>query len=171
MKISLKKVRLSFPALFEKVSNPKFPGEPKFEATFLINKKTQKDIVETIDKAIDELLASNKAKAATTKICFKDGDEKEYDGYAGHMSLKARSSVRPTVVDRLTHPITAEDEKIYPGCYVNAVVDLWFSKNYGAIIGATLLGVQFDSDGEVFSSIKLEESDFEVLDKDDELFE
>ena len=60
---------------------------------------------------------------------------------------------RPKVIDRDKTPITEEDNKLYSGCYVNAVVDLWVMNNtYGKRVNANLLGVQFYKDGDTFES-------------------
>jgi hypothetical protein len=86
-------------------------------------------------------------------LCLRDGDEVEYDGYAGHMTLKASTKKRPLVVNKDKTPLTEQDGVVYSGCYVNGIIDLWAQNNqFGKRINATLLGVQFASDGEAFSS-------------------
>jgi len=166
MKIKLQNVRLSFPALFRKAT---FNGEDtKYEATFLINKGGQKALIAEIEKEIkvrisDDLKGS---KLGPDKLCLRDGDDASYQGYAGHMSLKASSSKRPLVIDRDKSPLTEDDGVVYGGCYVNAVVELWAqNNNYGKRINATLLGIQFSRDGESFSSGSTgSEDDFDSLD-------
>jgi len=47
--------------------------------------------------------------------------------------------------------LTENDNRIYAGCYVNAIVVLWAqNNNYGKRINANLLGVQFVADGSPF---------------------
>jgi hypothetical protein len=164
-KILLSNVRLSFPSLFRKAV---FNGdETKFEATFLINKATQgpkiKDIKAAIDAAIKDGLKG--AKLPPDKICLKDGDDIDYAGYAGHMSLKASSTKRPMVLDRDKSPLTEADNKLYAGCYVNASLELWVQNNqYGKRINCNLLGVQFMKDGEPFADgVKGSLDDFEAF--------
>ena len=147
-KIQLKNVRLSFPSIFNRAT---FDGvDGKYEATFLISKddvKTKK----ALDDAIAKLIASAKVKVPADKICLKDGDFSEYDGYADNWSLKASTSKRPTLIDRDKTPLVEADGKPYAGCYVNAIIDLWLQNNkYGKRINANLYGIQFVGDGEAF---------------------
>ena len=160
--ILLKNVRLSFPALFKKYE---FQGvEQKYSATFLLPKSD----VETktkIDNLIKNLLTENKVKIGADKICIVDGDDKEYDGYAGNWSIKASNSKRPTVINRDKSPISEEDGVVYAGCYVNAIIEFWVQNNsFGKRVNANLLGVQFLKDGESFGSGDINVSDsFDVI--------
>ena len=168
--ISLKNVRLSFPSLFKKAS---FDGqEGKFEATFLLNKETHGATIKQIQDAIKEKIAVDLkgAKLGADKICLKDGDEIDYDGYAGHFSIKGSNSKRPLVIDRDKTPLTEDDNKLYAGCYVNAIIELWAQNNsYGRRINANLLGVQFYADGEPFGDgVKASVDDFDAFADDDE---
>jgi hypothetical protein len=150
--IKLKNVRLSFPSLFQRAV---FQGEEgKFEATFLLNKVEHAETIAEIEAQIKQRIAVDLkgAKLGADKICLKDGDEIEYAGYAGHMSIKASNNKRPLVIDRDKTPLTEDDNKMYAGCYVNAIIDLWVQQNsWGKRINANLLGVQFLKDGEPFS--------------------
>ena len=168
-KIMLPNVRLSFPSLFHKAV---FDGkETKFEATFLIDKSTQADKVKEVKAAIDAAIkeALKGAKLPADKLCMKDGDGIEYAGYAGHMSLKASSQKRPIVLNRDKTPLTEDDNKLYAGCYVNAIIELWAQNNqFGKRINANLLGVQFFKDGEPFADgVTASASDFEAFKDED----
>lgn len=153
MKIKIQNARLSFPSLFRKAS---FNGvETKYEATLLLNKQDHAEVIASIQKAIKEKITVDLkgAKLGADKLCLRDGDEVEYDGYAGHMSLKASNKKRPTVIGRDKAPVTEDDNIIYGGCYVNAIIELWAQNNeYGKRVNANLLGVQFVRDGEPFAS-------------------
>ena len=167
--IKLKNVRLSFPSLFKRAS---FDGqEGKFEATFLLNKETHAETIKEIEAAIKEKITVDLkgAKLGADKICLKDGDNIEYDGYAGHFSIKGSNSKRPMVIDRDKTPLTEDDNKIYAGCYVNAIIELWAQNNsYGKRINANLLGVQFFADGEPFGDgVKASADDFDAFGDDD----
>jgi hypothetical protein len=164
-KIQLKNVRLSFPSIFKRAS---FNGEDgKFEATFLLNKETQADQIAKLEAAIEDAIKEAKIKVPSDKRCLKDGDEFEYDGYAGHMAFKASSNKRPTVIDRDKTPLAEDDGKPYAGCYVNAIVDIWVqNNNFGKRANANLFGIQFVTDGEAFGS-----GDVDVTDEFDELEE
>ncbi len=147
-KINLKNVRLSFPSIFNRST---FDGkEGKFEATFLIDKSDVK-LKKELDLAIQNVLQEAKIKVAADKICLKDGDESEYDGYEGNWSLKASNSKRPIVIDRDKSPLTIDDNKPYAGCYVNAIIEFWVQNNqFGKRVNANLYGIQFYKDGEQF---------------------
>lgn len=159
MKILLKKVRLSYPNLFEARS---YEGaEAKFSATYIMDPKHP--AVALINSTI-EAVAKEKwgAKADTTlkalrasgKVCLRDGDEKASDGYEGNLFINASSKKRPTVIDSDgTTPLVAADGKPYGGCYVNAYVEIWaMDSQFGKRICAALAGVQFHSDGDPFGA-------------------
>jgi co-chaperonin GroES (HSP10) len=169
--IKLKNVRLSFASLFKRAT---FGGEEtKYEGTFLIDKETQADQIAEINTAIAAMMKEKKAKLSPDRICFKDGDEIDYDGYAGHMSIKASNAKRPIVIDRDKSPLTEDDGRPYSGCYVNAVLELWFQDNtWGKRVNANLLAVQFAKDGEPFGEggASVSVDDFDVIDEDDDIF-
>lgn len=156
-KFQLKNVRLSFPSLFKKAV---FDGVPsKYEATFLISVKDQASIINLVESKMDEFLigkfgSAAKIPKALKRTCFTDGNTKDYDGYEDHMAFKAGSNSRPTVIGRDKAPITEDDDIVYAGCYVNAIVDFWYSDHPkgGKQCLANLLGVQFVREGESFSA-------------------
>jgi len=170
-KIMLKNVRLSFPSIFQRSS---FNGqEGKFEATFLLNKETQADQIAKLEAAIEEAIKEAKVKVPSDKRCLKDGDDFDYDGYAGHMAFKAASNKRPTIIDRDKSPLAEDDTNApYAGCYVNAVVDIWVqNNNYGRRANGNLFGIQFFKDGDSFGSGSVDVTDdFDMLDDDDMAF-
>lgn len=168
-KITLKNVRLSFPSLFRKAV---FQGEEtKYEATFLLDKVEHAALIAEIEQDIANHVSTTlKVKhLADDKKCLRDGDLAEYAGYAGCMSLKAASKARPLVIDRKKAPITEDDEIIYSGCYVNAIISLWVQNNdFGKRVNATLLAVQFVKDGEPLSGgASASVDDFDDLGDDD----
>ena len=152
-KIMMKNVRLSFPSLFSPAT---FNGEAtKYEATLLINKTTQAELLDKLQDEIERLVKDNLkgVMPKPDKIALKDGDGVEYDGYEGHMSLKASNKTRPTVIDRDKSPLTEADGRPYAGCYVNAVVEGWVQNNsFGKRVNFNLLGIQFVKDGDRFGS-------------------
>jgi hypothetical protein len=170
-KIKLTNVRLSFPSLFRKAQ---FNGEEtKYEATFMLNKEQHADKIDEIKKLIADGIKENLkgAKVPSDKICLKDGDESGRDEYEGHFTIKAANNKRPKVIDRDKSTLMEEDDKPYSGCYVNAVLDLWYQNNsYGKRVNANLLGVQFFKDGEPFESGSVADDDdfdeYEVGDDD-----
>ena len=166
-KIKLNNVRLSFPSIFNK---SEFNGQVgKFEATFLMNKESQAKMITDVEAQIALIQKDNKAKVSPDKICLKDGEFVDYDGYAGCMSIKAGSNRRPTVLGRDKAPVVEDDNIVYAGCYVNAVVELWFQDNsYGKRVNCNLLGIQFAKDGDTFGAGDTDVSDdFDTIDNDD----
>ena len=149
-KIFLKNVRLSFPSLWVRSI---FDGkEGKYEATFLIP-KSDTETKNKMDTTIRQMIAESKLKIPKDKICVKDGDDYEFDGYENTWTLKASNNRQPTLLDTDKTPLTTDDGKIYAGCYVNAVIEFWVqNNNYGKRINANLLGVQFVKHGEPFGT-------------------
>jgi hypothetical protein len=148
MKVVLKNVRLSYEHLFEKHAF-NGEGEATYQGTFLFEKNgdTHKQVAKVIKSLIDEKF---KGKALPAdKICLRDGDEKDAEGYEGMMFIGAKSKRRVPTVGRDKAPVDADDGVFYSGCYVNAVIDLWAQDNkFGKRINASLMGVQFVKDGE-----------------------
>ena len=165
-KIQLKNVIISFPSIFNRAM---FNGEEgKFEATFLIPKDDLKTKA-LLDQAIAKAIASAKIKVPSDKICLKDGDDSEYEGFKNNWSLKASTGKRPTVINRDKTPLIESDEVIYAGCKVNAIIDLWVQNNrYGKRVNANLYGIQFVADGKPFGVGNVDVTD-EFDDLDDEL--
>ena len=156
-KVKLNNVRLSFPSLFKKSV---FDGkEGKFEATFLIHKDDQAKLIEKIEASMNEFLVNkfgseSKIPKSLKLTCFKDGDTTDYDGYENHMALKAGTNSRPTVINRDKSPLAEDDDVLFAGCYVNAIIDFWYSDHPkgGKQLLANLMGVQFAKTGESFSA-------------------
>ena len=147
--IIIPNARLSFPSLYKtEVFNGEDTG--KYACTLLIPKDAK--VIETINGAIAKLQTENKVKIQADKICLKDGDYIDYNGYADHFSIKATNKRRIQLVARDGKtPLVEADNVFYSGCYVNAVITLWLQNNsYGKRINANLLGLQFAGDGEAF---------------------
>lgn len=170
--VKLSNVRLSFPQLF----HPKaFSGgdgktsKPAFSAVFLLDKKTNANEIKLMQAAIASVLKeNNKAKPlGPDRVCLQDGSKKpDVDGYGdGVMFVSARNEKRPGVVNRDLSPLVEEDNKPYAGCYVNAVVRLWWQDNqYGKRVNASLRNVQFVKDGTPFGEKPVAaEEDFSAL--------
>ena len=170
-KIKMQGVRLSFPSLF---NTSKFGGADtgKYEATFILDKKTHKAVIADIIKVIDALSKEElKSKVPSDKLCLKDGDEMGRDEYQGMYTLKASTKKRPLVIGRDQSPITESDNAIYAGCYVNAIVTIWAQNNqFGKRINAQLDGVQFNRNGEPFGDGAVTVNEFDAFSDEDEGF-
>lgn len=169
--IQLKNVRLSFADIFTaKAVNG---GEPRFSANFLLDKVKDRQQIDLITSKINALIKEklDGRKLAPDKVCLRDGDEKEFDGFQGCYYVSAANKKRPNVVDRdPTVPLTAEDGRPYSGCYVNAVVRLWAQDNqFGRRVNASLEAIQFVRDGEAFGASRPAVTEmFDTVDVDDE---
>ncbi len=170
-KIKLQNVRLSFPSLFQQAA---FGGEStgKYEATFILDKKEHAQVISQIEAEIARLQKEEiKAKVSSDKICLKDGDDMGRSEYEGKMTIKASTKKRPLVIDRDKSPITEDDNVIYAGCYVNAILTLWpQNNNFGKRVNAQLDGVQFVRDGEPFGDGGISADAFDAFGDDDEAF-
>ena len=168
-KIQLKAVRLSFPSLFQPGS---FGGEStgKYEATFVLDKKEHADAIKQIQTAADALMKEAfKGKIPADKVCLKDGDDMARPEFQGKMTIKASTKKRPLVINRDKSPITEDDNIVYAGCYVNAIVSLWAQNNqYGKRINAQLDGVQFCRDGEPFGDSGISVEAFDAFGEEDD---
>ena len=178
-KVRLKNVRLSFPKIFKPDIQEYDDGgsSKKFKAAFLIDKKRQKDLIAEIDDkiqdAIDECWGANAPKFKADKLCLRDGDQEDWDGYEGMMYVSASNSKRPPIVDRDKTPLTEEDGRPYAGCYVNATIHIWAQNNDakkgGKRVNASLEAIQFVKDGEAFGSGSVDiDEEFEVIDDDED---
>jgi hypothetical protein len=162
--MKLENVRIMFPSVFKKGT---YEGkETKYECTFILDKEKHApqiaEIQADIQRRVDELKVK---KLGDDRVCLKDGDDSEYDNLHGTFTIKAGNKNRPLILDRDKTPLQEEDGKIYGGCYVNAMIDLWTQNNgYGKRINANLNGMQFFTDGEPFGDTSTaNESDFEMF--------
>lgn len=171
--VQLQNVRLSFPDLWE-AKQFEGAGPFSYRATFLqpedqavmlqqADRSWKKTTMTKIIAAVAQEAWKAKADAILKtltgnpqKICWYDGNCKEYDGYADNFVLsssRGQDKGRPLVFDRDKSPLSAKDGKPYAGCFVNATVEIWAQDNkFGKAIRATLRGVQFYRDGDAFAA-------------------
>lgn len=159
MLVKLQNVRLAFPDLFK--PDDKYN---KYGAVFIIDPKHRqvKEIEEAIEAVAKEKWGA-KADAVLAKlrkdgdICYsrdeyEDKNGEPYAGFEGMFWIRGGNSAQPTIVDVNRAPLTERSGKPYPGCYVNAHLDIWPQDNdFGRRINASLSGVQFLRDGDAFT--------------------
>ena len=172
MKVILKNVRLSSPSLYHtEVYNGEDTG--KYACTLLLHKENDAAQIEALKKAAQDVLNEKYGIGKIPKgfkMPFVDGDEKEYDGYEGHISIKASTKRRPTTIDKNKTPVVEEDGVFYAGCRVNASVSAWvMDNNYGKKVLFSLNGVQFNRHDAPFGSDGDSSDDFDVIADDDDL--
>lgn len=193
-RVILKGVRLSFADIWKPKTVKREDGtesDPKFSANFLIPKNGNLQAVykgktmpimaalkaAKID-AIAKKLGEDKAKELKIRAnnyAVKDGDEENYDGYAGHWYVSANNRRKPVVKGRDKRDLTEADGVVYSGCYVNAIVTFWYqaagTKNGNSVphaVYASLEAIQFVRDGEPFGAPGVTDDDFEDLTDDDD---
>lgn len=174
-RVQLRNVRLSFAHLFRPQAFGDGEGEPRYNCNFLIDPTTKdgkanlravKDAIEYVKK---EKWPKGAPKLGDSKICLRDGNDTEYDGYEDMMYVSASNARRPMVLDRDKSPLTEEDGVIYSGCYVDAIIRVWAQDNkYGKRVNASLEAVRFRRDGEAFGAAPPDPDEFDDLDDEDE---
>jgi hypothetical protein len=174
--VKLTNVRLSFPVLFTPKPDTDDNGavkpdsKPKYAATFLLDKKRNAADIAALQAAIAEVKKSPVIKGKPVRyIGLRDGSEKSHVGGYGEgiMFITARNTLKPFVVDRATNQIS--EEKVYAGCYVNAVVSCYayVHPKSGAGITFSLGNVQHVRDGEPFGEKRRDPSeDFTAVEED-----
>lgn len=186
--VKLKNVRLSFAALFEPNVQKNDDGTERktWKSNFLISKDGDdddaKDNLRKIKRASmavkEKKYGSDEKKWPKFKadrICLRDGDEEDWDGYEGNWYLSANSPIdRPPRVitnrkgsdNRWIKAEPGERNCPYSGCYVNAIVRIWVQDNeHGKRINASLEAVQFLRDGDPFGAAPIDVDD--AFDEDD----
>jgi len=172
-RLTLSEVRLSFPSLFKKTSFN--GGDGKFEATFLINKKTQANQIKMLQEAI-KVAVSEKSLKGELEMCLKDGDVKVesngglYAEYSGCMYLKAKTSRKPTTINKDKSEVVEEDDVLYSGCYVNARISFFGYDKIKKGVSCNLFGVQKAKEGEMLTTMVDVRDEFEEVNETDELF-
>ncbi len=146
--IVLENVRISYPHLF---TAREYMGRTTFSATFLM------DAGDANDQKIEEVIGQMKA-ASAHKGKFKPSyyiGEEEYPGdmnHAGKTFIRSSKPVAqgmPIVMKEDNTPMNAmEQSKIYAGCYVNAIVDVYTPKDWPEKICFALVGVQKAGEGD-----------------------
>lgn len=176
----IKNVRLSFPDIFHAVEFKPGDGKPRWNATFLIEKGSETDkqifaalrgaAFEVYGEKAEKFLESIKGNA--NKMCYLDGDLKDYDGYEGHMYLSSHRAQRmrngslnqpPIIIDRDKTPLGEGSGKPYAGCYVNAKVSFYAQKGENAGLRCSFSVIQFFKDGDAFSAGKPSVDGFDEL--------
>ena len=166
MKVVLKVARLAFPDLFTAVKIGDDPtSTPRFTSIFIVEPggANAKALLAAVSQVGAEKWKTKwpqvcEVLKAKDRICYREGPKKNktgdvYDGFEGMFHVNASTEIKPLVLDRNKSPVSASDGKVYAGCYVNASIDLWAQDNkWGQRINATLLGVQFEKDGDAFSA-------------------
>lgn len=176
--VFLSNVRISFPHLLDPqvqkndqgqetrvfncdfILEPNDPGFAKFMSIY--QAMAQEKWKENAQAAMQRIQSDRKTR------CYAAGEERVnsttfqvLNGYAGKVSLTARSSRQPQIIRPDGTPcdpanmmeLRAVGSKIYAGCRVNAVVKPWLQQNEKGIgVRCDLIAVQFHADDQSFES-------------------
>lgn len=158
------KFRVSFPAVFQPRAAVE-GQEKKYSITMLFPKTADLTALrQLVAEAIAGKWGADKAKwPKGLRLPFRDGAEKDYDGYQDTTFCSATSKLKPGVVDSQVQPIL-EPSEFYGGCYARATITAYaydVSGNKGVALG--LRNIQKLEDGEPFSGGSKPEQDFDAI--------
>lgn len=183
----LKNVRLSFPKLWKPEKSTE-TSTPKYSAAFLIDPTTEQGKAnikamnaviahvkkarwaEKADKIYSNIEWDRKPLRDGNKATNAEGDV--YAGYEDMMFVQASNQKRPQLFNRDKSQLREEDNVIYGGCYVDAVVSVYsvVDKDKGGNgVFASVELVRFREDGEAFGAGALDADDYlDDLDDDED---
>jgi hypothetical protein len=142
-------VRLAFVNAL--VAKPNPSGALKYSATLLIepNDPMIPLMKECIKEAAIEKWADKIPKGLRNPI--RDGNEKDYAGFAGHLFVSCNSDNKPGVVDAAAKPIN-EESRIYSGCWARVDINFFGYQKAGNIgVACGLNNIQVLGDDDAFT--------------------
>ncbi|MDK1672749.1 DUF2815 family protein [Staphylococcus saprophyticus] len=172
-KVITGKVRASYAHIFEAHSMNE--DAPKKYSVSVIIPKSDTQMIETIEKAIDQAKEDSKAKwngkvPSNLKTPLRDGDTDREDdpNYENAYFINATSQTQPGIVDqnkiRLTEPGT-----LVSGDYIRASINFYgYNVNGNKGVAAGLNNIQLVEKGEALSGASKAEDDFDDIDSEDE---
>lgn len=167
----LRNVRLSFVFVFEMKegrvdSKTGIKGRDTYQLAALIDKgDLGAENRAEMERAIAEVKAAKwgpdvkkQPKIKEKDLCYRDGDEENYDGYEGKMFVSLKNTDQPVLIDNVKDQfgkwikLTGNEGKLYSGCYANVMGHVWAqdSVEYGKKVNGSLDAVQFRAHGEKF---------------------
>lgn len=176
--VKLIDVRLSFLEVFEPAQDRVDKKDPtgktiikgQYKGNALMEKGTPATIANLakIKAAGDALKAakwgpdqSKWKKFKPDKVCLRDGNLENWEGYEGCFYVSANSQDQPVLIDRVKdpdgkwEPLTKANggtKKIYSGARGNMIVRMWIQDNeHGMRMNAEIKCVQFRQHGDPFS--------------------
>ena len=172
-KVITGKVRASYAHIFEPHSMNE--DAPKKYSVSIIIPKSDTQMIETIESAIEEAKEVGKGKwngkvPNNLKTPLRDGDiDREDDpNYENAYFLNATSQTQPGVVDQNKIRLT-EPGALVSGDYIRASINFYgYNANGNKGIAAGLNNIQLVEKGEPLSGASNAEDDFDELDSDDD---
>lgn len=164
--------RVSFPQLFEAKG---YDGnDPKFSVNAIIQKGVtgkDKQLLQAMHKAAEKMAIDKFGEQAFRKMRklnqfkwpFRDGEEKDMDGYgSGVIFLSLSTKMAPGVIGRNKEPLSESD--VYAGCYARATVSPYDFDNKSKGVAFGLNNLQKVGEGEAFTQRTTADEDFEEAD-------
>ncbi len=159
--------RVSFPHLDKPQPGMK-PGDPAKFGLVMLFPKDSPDLAPL--KAAASVAKERKwgqKVPSGLRSPFRDGNEKDTDGYKDQIYITAASEDAPGVIDQLKNAL--DPKKVYAGCYARAtVVFSGYDKAGNKGVGCYLHNVQFVKHGEPFGSKRQAEDDFDEIEGEDD---
>lgn len=182
MKLTSPEARASFPQVFEpKAVNG---GEPMYSVQLLFQTKeteTSKKLglkvvdITPLKQAVADVLTAEFGADRTKwpqklELPFRDGKEKDYDGYGdGVTFINVKSKMKPGIVypwagaDGRPEPLTVQSD-LYGGCIIRATLNPYYWEYMGKKgVSFGLQNIQKVRDCEMFGGRVAPEKDFDAL--------
>lgn len=183
VKIVLKKARLAF-AYVDKPKKGKAREdgtipEPKYQVVGLMDPATEEGLAnaKALKRAVKQALANkfgdNIPKLKSDRLLVQDGDEVDYDGFAGQLYFNASNTKRPVCFGLKKSEGRMEPEDIadyfYSGAYADLHVSIWvLDRKDNRRVCAQLDGLQFRGHGKKFGGGReISEEEFEDYDEEE----
>jgi hypothetical protein len=160
--------RVSFPAVFtpRKANEQDANAVAKYSVQMIFDKTTDlTELKNAVRAAVVEKWGADKAKwPKKLTMPFRDGSEKDYDGYGPDVIfISASSKMKPGLVDENIQPII-EPSEFYGGCYARATVNAFAWEFMGkAGVSFGLRNIQKVKDGDPFGGGSKAENDFDAI--------
>lgn len=162
MKIKLNNVRCSYP----KIHKPEATngGAPRFGVDLVVEIGSEADLAirEAINTTMQEVLREKATarrkewEGQKNNWCYRKSTNDEHDGC---MILAARAQrnspptlLRKTKAETLGNPVTEDNDPFYPGCLVNAIVEIWVQTGTNSGVRCGFKGLQFAGDAPAFTA-------------------
>ncbi len=195
--VKLIDVRLSFLEVFDPAKDRPSKEDPtgktiikgQYKGNALMEKGTPATIANLAKlKAAGDALKAAKwgpdpakwLKFKPDRVCLRDGDLENWEGYDGCFYVSANSPDQPVIIDRVKDAngrwenltkANGGTKKIYSGARGNMIVRMWIQDNeHGMRMNAELKVVQFRQHGDPFSGrVPVDPNDAEAGFSDDDV--
>lgn len=143
--------RLAFASVFTPKPNKDPNKKARYEITMIFPPDADlSGLKGIIKKCVETKFPDPNKRPKGLRNPIRDGNDVDYDGFAGNMFCAARSNDQPGLVDEKRQPII-DPKKIYSGCWCRAAVSAWYyDKEGNRGVSIDLKHLQFLRDDEAF---------------------